>query len=153
MSSHSRKRAQRRSEFKSRKEASPTDVYVVNDRGWEYITVHPMADEAALLSSLGMKPTDCTTVDCYWATKRDVVFLQIATRGASHFEPGLYARRVAEPPNMTYLLAVVDAAFISRATVENVMARFADAGAHGRRARSLPTGGYRNILGVGGSRA
>jgi hypothetical protein len=153
MSSHSRKRAQRRSEFKSRKEASPTDVYAIKDRGWEYITVHPMGDEAALLSSLGMKPTDCTSVDCYWATKRDVVFLQIATRGASHFEPGFYAHKAAESPNMTYVLAVVDAVFISRGTVEAVMARFAEAGMHGKRARSLPTGGYRDILGAGGSRA
>jgi hypothetical protein len=145
VSTYSRKRAQRRSAFNSRKKANPGDVYIVGDRGWEYVTVHPMADEAALLSSLGMRPEDCTSVDCYWAARGDVVFLQVVTSAVSHFTPGLYARRAEEPPNMTYLLAVVDLDVISRSTVEAVMGGFASAGVHGKWARLLPMGGYRRI--------
>lgn len=147
MSSHSRKRAQRRSDFAARKKASPTEVYVVADRGWEYITVHPMANETNLLTSLGMKPADCTSVDCYWSAKKDVVFLQVAARGASHFEPGLYASRAEAAPNRMHLLAVVECDVISRSTLEAIMTRFVGVGVQGKKARRIAKGGYRRISG------
>jgi hypothetical protein len=137
MSSHARKRAQRRSDFRQRADAAPAGVISVPERGWQYIPVHPMADEARLLESLGMTPEDCTAVDCYWAARTDVVFLQIVTRDRVAGNPGLYARRSEKRPYMVYLSAVVDQKYITRAVVEAVMSGFSRFGVHRKKSRGF----------------
>jgi hypothetical protein len=34
---------------------------------FKYVTIHPLADEPAVLERAGVKPDECLIVDCYWA--------------------------------------------------------------------------------------
>lgn len=148
MGRHARKRHQRQSDFAKRKKADPSGLYIVPDRGWEYITVHPMADENALLDSLGMTPDDCTGVDCYWSAQSDVVFLRVLSRAVAGMDPGLYVSKPSGHLNMTYLFAVVDRDSISRSTLEAVMHHYAQAGVHRMKPRSLPHRGHKRVSGA-----
>jgi hypothetical protein len=48
---------------------------------FHYVTIHPLADEPALLNRLGVKPENCVAVDCYWALGDEVLFVSVL---ASH---------------------------------------------------------------------
>src|SRR5262245_18369813 len=121
MGLNARKRHQRQSDFMRRKKSDPMNVHTVPTRGWEYIAVHPLADESILLHSLEMTPDDCTSVDCYWSTQDDVVFLKVLSKTTAMVRPGLYASKPRSYLDMTYLLAVVDSHNIVRSTLEAVM--------------------------------
>jgi hypothetical protein len=43
---------------------------------WQYITIHPLADEKKWLRKLKMKAEDCRHVSGYWKVKNDVFFYQ-----------------------------------------------------------------------------
>ncbi|MCY1005180.1 hypothetical protein OV079_06255 [Nannocystis pusilla] len=88
------------------------------------VTVHPMADEAALLARLGLAPAACVAVDLYWEYAGDVAFVQLATtRYWPDRPPGFYARRSAA--GHVNLVAIVPDDVVSSATVERALRRFA----------------------------
>lgn len=88
--------------------------------GGEILTIHPLADEHAILIRLGLRPEDCMSVDGYWSIGGDVVFLQLNTAITTSLrEPGLYARVASYPPRYVNLVVVVDAPYITREVLEN----------------------------------
>src|SRR5438309_1043952 len=64
-------RAKRWADFRRRVEHAPASVYRHRTRGWEYIPVHPFADEPAELARLGLRPEDCGGVDAWWGIDGD----------------------------------------------------------------------------------
>ena len=78
MSGFSRRRKQRLRDFERR--ANFTDD-LRTYRSWQYITVHPFADEPELLARLGLHPEDCQKADVWWHTGEDVVLLQTVAVG------------------------------------------------------------------------
>jgi hypothetical protein len=112
--------------FEERKDYDREGVYKVPQFGWEYINVHPMADETEVLRKLCLQPDDCKAVDCYWHVGSDVVFLQVYSRMyLQDREPALYAHRwPAHDARGLTLLAYLNEPYISRETVERVMQRF-----------------------------
>jgi len=116
-------------DFESRKKADPAGLVQVPDRGWEYITIHPMSNETALIKRLGLRQSDCTKVDCYWCVNSDVVFLQVLSqKDSTPHPPGLYARWSDGQPPILNLVAVVKHAAISQRIVEEVMSEFSEIG-------------------------
>ncbi|PCC74751.1 hypothetical protein SAMN02745121_06069 [Nannocystis exedens] len=90
------------------------------------VTVHPMADEAALLARLGIEPAACVKVDLYWEHAGDVAFVQIETMQCCPLRPpGLYVRRSAA--GHVNLVAIVPDDVVRSTTVERVLRRFAAA--------------------------
>ena len=119
----------RLADFESRKKTDSASVVQVPNRGWEYITIHPMSNEIALLKRLGLSQSDCTKVDCYWYVNGDVVFLQVRSqKDSKHHPPGLYVRWSDGQPPMLNLVAVVKHAAISQRVVEEAMAEFSSIG-------------------------
>jgi hypothetical protein len=87
----------------------------------EYIAVNPLADEVDLLDRLGISPSQCTKVDCYWKRGGDVCFLQVETRANTSREPGLWARTSAGNPPYVNLVAIVEESFVTRQLLHRVM--------------------------------
>ena len=95
---------QRLRDFAKRKRGN-RHVVEVADRDWEYIPIHPCADETILLAELDYSPESCTSVDFYWRCGPDVAFVQIhAQPYAPNRDPGIYARRAE---NGAYLFNIV----------------------------------------------
>jgi hypothetical protein len=109
-------------DFKDRKRYSDSYLFSVNDGSQEYIPVHPMSNEVELLKQLGLSPSDCKSVDCYWSLGDDIVFIQIySVELSSERRPGLYARWSVSSLPMMNVVAVVNNKSISQDLVEEIM--------------------------------
>jgi uroporphyrinogen-III decarboxylase len=53
-------------DFQAWAQDDPKIVRRVPKYKWEYIAIHPMADERRWLRKLRMSPENCTGVDAYW---------------------------------------------------------------------------------------
>jgi hypothetical protein len=117
-------RAQRLADFEGRKLGMRSNLFILPDYDWQYIPVHPMANETDWLERHNLSGVDCTRVDCYWRMKNDVVFLQVySSKSGWHKAPGLYARWNTNAVPMLYLAAVVAEDQISQEIVERTMKR------------------------------
>lgn len=76
MSVWSRERRKRKREFDS---AWAHSARTVQPEGWAWWNVHPLADESDVLDELSMTPADCTEVDVWWKTHRDVYLVHLET--------------------------------------------------------------------------
>jgi hypothetical protein len=111
-------KSQRRRDFEDRAAGDARGVMALA-AGGEIVTIHPLADEHDLLSTLDIRPEECIAVDGYWSIGGDVVFLQLVTANQTSFrEPGLYARLATYPPRHVNLVAVVDVPLITRDVLE-----------------------------------
>ena len=50
-------RARRWAKFRRRAEYAPQNVYRHRTRGWEYVPIHPFADETEVLERFGLAPS------------------------------------------------------------------------------------------------
>lgn len=131
-----RYRSQRWSNFRRRVAYAPENVYRHRTHGWEYVPVHPFADEPEILSRLDMQPEDCFSVDAWWGIDRDATLLESWVVGWTHRPAGLYARASLKMDDRVHLTAILDAPFVTRTAFEAAMLRFAEAGfPRGRRFR------------------
>lgn len=79
-------RSQRLEDFARRAAWNPIGV---ETRGsWQYIRIHPCADETELLERINGSPQRCLEVDAWWLANDDVYFLQVIASPT----PGLSAR-------------------------------------------------------------
>src|SRR4051812_23696854 len=108
-------RAARWSNFRRRAEDAPGSVYPHPTHGWEYIPVHPFGDEPEVLSRLGLRPEDCRTADAWWGIEGDATLLESSTVGAVPGLARLFAKATPHEERWVYLVAVVDAQFVTRA--------------------------------------
>lgn len=121
-----KERARRVRDFADRKHLDPAAVIDMQTYGWEYIPIHPMANEKEELERLGLKPADCTQVDCYWNVGADVVFLQVYSRKIRPtWNVGLYARWSRGDLPMLYLAACVEDEVITQDLMESMMVKVA----------------------------
>jgi|SRR6266850_3413967 len=112
-------------DFERRKQSDPSAVSYVTEYGWEYINVHPMADEVEVLQRLSIQPEDCVAVDCYWFVGYDVFFLQVYSKSFLQGRvQGLYAQWWTKNVPRLNLAAYLDESYISRRQVEEVMLKF-----------------------------
>jgi hypothetical protein len=123
-----RDRRRRWEDFRRRAEFAPQGVYRHRAHGWEYIPIHPFADEPELLLRLHMRAEDCFSVDAWWGIDGDATLLESWTARASGRRPGLFAKPTDHEERWVYLVAVFDAPFVTRAAFEGAMTRFAEAG-------------------------
>jgi hypothetical protein len=121
-------RERRWDEFRRRADFAPHTVYRHRVHGWEYLPVHPFADEAELLGRLGMRPEDCVSVDAWWGIDEDATLVEATVVGRSSRPAGLFAKATDEEDQRVYLLAVFDAPFVTRAAFEGAMTQFVEAG-------------------------
>jgi hypothetical protein len=111
-------------DFEGRKSRMHSGVIFRPDYDWQYIPVHPMANETDWLKRHKLTPSDCTQVDCYWRVKNDVVFLQVySSKSSWHKITGLYARWNINEVPMLYFAAVVEEDQISQEIVERTMTK------------------------------
>lgn len=113
-------------DFERRKAYAPEDVVQVDGTPWEYIPVHPLADDDETLARLAMRPEECVNVDLYWRREADVVFVRISTVGQCEGEawfngPGLYPRWGEEREPRLDVAAVTEADRITSITVEKIL--------------------------------
>jgi len=105
-------------DFAERKESAPEHLLRVQGYEWEYIAVQPMANETQILRQLGMSPSDCIAVDCYWCVDDDVVFLQLRSQVYLKERPvGLYAQWWPSEVPRLQLSAYLDEPYISQDVV------------------------------------
>lgn len=122
-------RRRRWKDFRRRVACAPNSIYQHCTHGWEYIPVHPFADESEDLARLKVQPDDCRRVDAWWGIDEDATLLEsIVTPHSPHRPAGLYAKVTTDPKRWAYLLAVIDAPRITRAAFEDAMSRFAQLG-------------------------
>lgn len=125
MKNHHNERTMRLIDFEARKKAEPSSVIQVPDPNWEYIPIHPMSNDTELLKKLGIGPSDCIEVDCYWHVEDDIVFLQVLSKKSSKYrKPGLYARWSNGEPPLLNLVAIVEHSSISQQIVEEIMWKY-----------------------------
>jgi hypothetical protein len=112
------------SDFQIRAQYDPKTVIKKNN--WEYILIHPMADEHKLLHQLQIKPDDCTYVDAYWKVNKDVFFLSVCSGAITHSVPGLYISlsKSKGAPFWINLFAIVPERAICSAVFERVQKEF-----------------------------
>ena len=90
--------------FAMRKAGNPY-LIAVPKREWEYIPIHPCADETDLLAKLNYLPENCLCVDFYWQCGSDISFVQVQTQSVlPNQSPGIYARYAN---NEVYLFNIV----------------------------------------------
>jgi hypothetical protein len=114
--------------FQKRAALAPEAIYRHRTRGWEYIPVHPFGDdEPEVLERLGLRPEDCRNADAWWGINGDATLLEggVIEPGES---AGLYAKATPHAEGWVYLVAMIDAPFITRVAFEEAMVRFAEAG-------------------------
>jgi hypothetical protein len=121
-------RSQRWQDFRRRAEYAPESVYRHRLSGWEYIPVHPFGDEPDVLAWLGLQSYDCWSADAWWGIDGDATLLQSCIARFIERPPGLYAIGTLQEEEWVYLLAVLDALFVTRTAFEYAMARFAELG-------------------------
>jgi len=130
-------------DFADRKAFDPKSVIRVQGRDWEYIPIHPMANETETLNELGISPKDCIKVDCYWKVGEEVFFLQVYTKKSGiTWGTGFYARLSKGEFPMIYLAACIEEEFITQDKVEEIMKWFDAYGIDNLSAGSLPLENY-----------
>jgi hypothetical protein len=115
-------------DFQSRATFSPSNVYHHRTREWQYIPIHPFADESELLSQLNMQSEHCQSVDAWWSTEGDATLLEVQTTKVSNCPQGLYARQTDHKSGWVYLTAITNLPSISRTTFELAMEYFSALG-------------------------
>lgn len=119
----------RHHDFRQRADYAPESVYCHPVHAWEYIPIHPFADDVTLLRQLAMRPEDCRAVDAWWCIEGDVTLLEVRVVDDRHSEPtGLFATAPSHQAQWVYLTAVLDLPCITRTVFETVMLRFIEAG-------------------------
>jgi hypothetical protein len=103
-------------------------VYRHRTRGWEYVPIHPFADEPEVLARLRLRPDECRVADAWWGIDGDATLLQLGVVGVLPGPARLLARPTPHEERWVYLVAVVDAPFVTREAFEAAMVRFAEAG-------------------------
>lgn len=103
-------------------------VYRHRTRGWEYLPVHPFGDEPEVLERLGLRPEDCRTADAWWGIDDDATLIETGIVGVLPGTPRLFAKPTPYEEQWVYLVAVLDAPFVTRVAFEHAMVRFAEAG-------------------------
>jgi hypothetical protein len=117
-----RHRRERWLDFRRRAEYAPADVYRHRLHGWEYIPIHPFADEPELLTSLHIRPEECLVADAWWGVDEDATLLECRVIGGSVDTPGLiFQPRRAELPRWLHIQAVVDSPHVTRVVFEEIM--------------------------------
>lgn len=120
-----KQRKARLKDFAERKRSDPSSVYHVDMFGWDYINIHPMANETEVLHRIGVTPNDCNAVDCYWQVDEDVVLLKVfSNKYLKDKPPGLYAGWWMRNIPILNLFAYMDEPAISKEIIENVMQKF-----------------------------
>jgi hypothetical protein len=117
-------RARRWEDFRRRVDYAPQNVYRHRTRGWEYIPVHPFGAEPEVLHRLDLHASDCRSADAWRGIDGDATLLE--SRVGSTAE--LFAKRTPHWERWVYLVAVLNAPFVTREAFEEAMCRFADAG-------------------------
>lgn len=120
-------KSRRFADFGRRAEYAPGDVYRHRLHGWEYIPVHPFADELEALGKLGLRPEDCTAADAWWSINGDATLLQTMTARMQE-QASFHAKPTPHDDRWVYLVAILDRPFIIRDDFEAAMTRFAQAG-------------------------
>ena len=108
-------------EFQALARRFPETLYHHRTHGWQYIPVHPFADESEILLNLEMHPADCIYVDARWYVNGDVVFLQVSAMQDLPFPYRLSCHQAPGNTLSMYLTAQVQARFLTRDTFEKVM--------------------------------
>lgn len=121
-------RARRWESFRRRVDYAPQNVYRHRTRGWEYVPVHPFGDEVANFERRGLRPDQCWGADAWWGIEGDATLLESAVASVARRPAGLYAKPTPHWERWVYLVAIFDAAFVTRKAFEDAMCRFADAG-------------------------
>src|SRR5437660_1018738 len=115
-------------EFRRRADFSPEMVYRHRTHGWEYIPIHPFGDEPEVLARLGMRSKDCWGADAWWGIDGDATLLESCTVSISPGPARLFAKATEHDERWVYLVAVLDAPFVTRTAFEAAMVLFAEAG-------------------------
>lgn len=121
-------RKRRWRDFRRRVEFAPASAYLHRSGGWQYLPIHPFADEAADLARLGIAPLDCWGADAWWGIEGDATLVQSCIARSAHRPPGLYARQTEHEEGWVYLMAVLDIPAVTRVSFEAVLSRFASPG-------------------------
>jgi len=117
------------SDFRSRANYAPDSVYTHPDTVWQYIPIHPFADELSTLRKLDMKPSECQSVDACCHLNEDAALLQVYCAGYIPNRPkGYYASRTDNELGHCDLTAVVESETITRSIFEKTMEQFVDYG-------------------------
>lgn len=131
-------RSHRWRDFLRRVESAPASVYRHRSGGWQYLPVHPFADEELDLARLGIAPEDCWGVDAWWGIEEDATLVQSCIARIADRPTGLYARQTEHEEGWVYLLAVLDAPAVTRVSFEVALSRFASLGFPGGERFQLP---------------
>jgi hypothetical protein len=107
---------------------APEVVYRHRSRGWKYVPIHPFGDEPHVLARLGLRPEDCHSADAWWGVDGDATLLESSIVGIRKGPPRLFAKATPHVERWVYLVAILDAPFVTRTAFEAAMVRFADAG-------------------------
>jgi hypothetical protein len=123
--------AQRLADFAARKAGHP-DLVAVPERDWEYIVIHPCADESEILDRIGWPAERCVSVDFYWRCGRDVALVQVHARGEPPRErPGIYVRRANNEAYLFNIVAVLGTPVVTTADLRIVKERCVSLGFSG----------------------
>ena len=115
-------------DFAARKRAG-SEAVSFPDRDWEYISVHPCADEKAVLAQIGYSPERCTSVDFYWRCGGDVSLVQVQGRGYSQRRtPGIYARYEGGDSYAFNIVVVLESGVVRTSDLLLAMGRCVDLG-------------------------
>jgi hypothetical protein len=135
-------RSHRWADFLRRVEFAPDSARVHRSAGWQYIPIHPFADDTDDLSRLGIAPGDCWSADAWWGIEGDAALVQSCIARMAGRLPGLYACRSVSEEGSVDLLAVLEDPYITREAFEVVLSRFAALGfPDGERFRLQPSAG------------
>lgn len=121
-------RARRWESFRRRADYAPQNVYRHRTRGLEYVPVHPFGDEVANLERLGLRSDQCWGADAWWGIDGDATLLESAVASVARRPAGLYVKPTPHWERWVYLVAIFDAAFVTREAFEDAMCRFVEAG-------------------------
>ena len=122
------KRLSRWTDFRRRVDYGPQKVYFHETRGWEYIPIHPFAEDPQLLALHKIEPAECWKVDAWWGIDSDATLVESMIAEHANRPPGLYAKPISHEEEWSYLFAIFDAPYVTRVAFESAIARFADAG-------------------------
>jgi hypothetical protein len=119
------RRDRRWEDFRRRADDAPESVYRHRVSGWEYMPIHPFADEPELLARLNLRAEDCRSVDAWWGIARDATLMQTCI---SKQAPGLQAHGTVHDQRWIYLNGSLDVPSITRVAFEEAMSRFVELG-------------------------
>jgi hypothetical protein len=75
-----------------------------------------------------MRAEECQSVDAWWGIDGDMTLLESQVVNSRSGPARLFARPTRHEDQSVYLVAVIDAPFVTRPAFEDAMAAFADAG-------------------------